>query len=76
MVDPGAMVETLNAPINPQNYQAHSVGGRSMLLRNGADPSNASPSDVMVFENGQWVPGGDKAAQELYDFLHIEDIGE
>ncbi len=76
MVDPGAMVATLNVPIDPNNYQAHPVGGKTMLLRKGADPSNATPQDVMVYENGQWVPGGEDAATELYNQLHIEDIGE
>lgn len=74
MVSPAAMTATLNAPINPANYQAHSVGGKNVLLRNGADPSNPSPQDVMVFQNGQWSPGSDDDATELYNQLHIEDI--
>jgi hypothetical protein len=72
MVDPGAMVATLNTPeISPKTHMAHEVGGQSVLLRNGADPRNPGPGDLLTYDNGQWVPADPSLGNDLYEQLHI-----
>lgn len=72
MASPQAMVDTLQSPeVSPKTHMAYDVRGQTVMLRNGADPRNPGPGDLLTYQNGQWTQADPSIGSEVYEQLHI-----